>query len=90
MCSSDLGAASAPWRRILADVTGRPVLQADGSDATLLGAGIAGAEALGLHHGLAPLLEQGGEVTNPDPAAVEAYAALRPAHRRLYDTAAQY
>ena len=84
------GAASAPWRRILADVTGRPVLQADGSDATLLGAGIAGAEALGLHHGLAPLLEQGGEVTNPDPAAVEAYAALRPAHRRLYDTAAQY
>ncbi|MGO1481397.1 MAG: FGGY family carbohydrate kinase, partial [Brachybacterium sp.] len=30
------GAASAPWRRILADVTGRPVLLADGTDATLL------------------------------------------------------
>src|SRR5699024_9444566 len=44
------GAASLSWRRILADVTGRPVLAVDGSDATVLGAAIAGADALGLEH----------------------------------------
>jgi xylulokinase len=82
------GAASAPWRRILADVTGRPVLRADGTDATLLGAALAGAEALGLDHGIAPLLEQGGEVTAPDPSAAAAYAELRPVHRRLYEAVA--
>lgn len=83
------GAASASWRRILADVTGRPVVGADGTDATLLGAALAGAEALGLDHGLAPLAAQGGEITAPDPSAVEAYAALRPVHRRLYATVAE-
>ena len=84
------GAASAPWRRILADVTGRPVrsLSAPGADATLLGTAIAGAEALGLDHAIAPLAEREGEVTAPDPAAAQAFAALRPAHRALYDAAA--
>lgn len=83
------GAASAPWRRILADVTGRPVrsLSTPGADATLLGTGIAGAEALGLDHDIAPLAERDGKLTVPDPAAAQAYAALRPAHRALYDAA---
>lgn len=82
------GAASAPWRRILADVTGRPVLRADGTDATLLGAALAGARALDLDHRIAPLAAQGGEVTEPDPSAARAFAELRPAHRRLYEIAA--
>lgn len=82
------GAASAPWRRILADVTGRPVLHTDGTDATLRGAALAGAEALGLDHRIAPLAAQGGELTAPDPSAAAAHAALRPAHRRLYATVA--
>ncbi|MBK0331536.1 sugar kinase [Brachybacterium sp. MASK1Z-5] len=96
------GAASAPWRRILADVTGRPVhsIERDGRradartpetaqvDATLLGASIAGAEALGLEHRIAPLAERTGETTAPDPSAAEAYARLRPAHRALYEAAA--
>lgn len=80
--------ASAPWRRILADVTGRPVLRADGTDATLLGAAIAGADALGLDHDIAPLVEQDGDVTAPDPSAADAYAGLRPVHRGLYETVA--
>ncbi|WP_114854404.1 FGGY family carbohydrate kinase [Brachybacterium sp. YJGR34] len=83
------GAASAPWRRILADVTGRPVLAVDGTDATLLGAALAGAEALGLDHRLAPLADQGGEPVEPDPSAAAAYRALRPAHRELYEAAAR-
>ena len=82
------GAVSAPWRRILADVTGRPVLLADGTDATLLGAAIAGADALGLDHGIAPLVEQAGDLTAPDPSAAAAYAGLRPVHRGLYETVA--
>ncbi|HEX7349985.1 FGGY family carbohydrate kinase [Brachybacterium sp.] len=82
------GAASLPWRQLLADVTGRPVLRADDTDATLLGAALAGAEALGLEHGLIPLAGQGGEVTAPDPSAAAAYAELRPMHRRLYETVA--
>ncbi|GAA4528758.1 FGGY family carbohydrate kinase [Brachybacterium paraconglomeratum] len=82
------GAASAPWRRILADVTGRPVLRADGTDATLLGAALAGAQALDLDHRIAPLAAQGGEVTEPDPSAAGVFTELRPAHRRLYDAAA--
>lgn len=85
------GAASGPWRRILADVTGRPVLtlSVPGADATLLGTAIAGAEALGLGHAIAPLAKREGELTAPDPAAARAFAALRPAHRALYDAAAR-
>ena len=82
------GAASAPWRRTLADVTGRPVLLADGTDATLLGAALAGAQALGVEHHIAPLAAQGGEVIEPDPSAAAAYAELRPVHRKMYDAVA--
>ena len=83
------GADSLPWRQILADVTGRPVLRADGTDATLLGAALAGAETLGLEHRIAPLSAQGGDVVVPDPSAASAYAALRARHRQLYDVVAQ-
>lgn len=83
------GARSEPWRRILADVTGRPVLALDGVDSTVLGASIAGADALGLRHDITPLAERGGEIVEPDLAAAARYADLRSAHRDLYDLAAQ-
>lgn len=79
------GAASAPWRRILADVTGRPVLALGDADATLHGAAIAGATALGAD-GPAPLAERPGILEDPNPQATAAFAALRPAHRELYET----
>ncbi|MDN5599056.1 MAG: hypothetical protein L0G52_00780 [Brachybacterium sp.] len=68
--------ASAPWRRILA-------VRTDSTDATLLGAALAGAEALGLGHRLTPLAAQSGEVTEPDPSAAPARAPQRPNQRRL-------
>ena len=84
------GAASAPWLRILADVTGRPVRTIDGTDAALLGCALVAAEALGLDHALVPLgARQEAATIDPDPSAAAQHAALRPAHRALYDAAAQ-
>jgi xylulokinase len=84
------GAASGPWLRILADVLGRPVRVVDGSDAALVGCAIAGADALGLEHGIRPLAARdGGRVVHPDPSAARAHAALRPAHRALYTATAE-
>lgn len=83
------GARSAPWRRILADVTGCPVLAVDAVEATVIGAAIAGAEAVGLRHGIVPLADRGGEVTTPDELASARFAAVQPRHRELYDLAAR-
>lgn len=83
------GARSAPWRRILADVTGRPVLAVDAVEATVIGAAIAGAEAVGLRHAIVPLADRGGEVTSPDALASAQFAAVQPLHRELYDLAAR-
>ncbi|MDV3296581.1 MAG: sugar kinase [Brachybacterium paraconglomeratum] len=84
------GASSAPWLRILADVTGRPVRTVDGTDAALLGCALVAAEALGLDHALVPLgARQEAAMIVPDPSAAAQHAALRPAHRALYDAAAQ-
>lgn len=84
------GAASAPWLRILADVTGRPVRTVDGTDAALLGCALVAAEALGLDHALVPLgARQEAAMIDPDPSAAVQHAALRPAHRALYDAAAR-
>jgi xylulokinase len=84
------GAASEPWLRILADVTGRPVRTVDGADAALLGCALVAADALGLEHDLVPLgAQDGAETITPDPSAAARHAALRPAHRALYDAAAQ-
>lgn len=84
------GATSAPWRRILADVTGLPVVAVEEADAPLIGAAIAGAEALGLTHDIRPLTQRGaGEVTRPDASAHAAYARDAPAHRALYEAVGQ-
>lgn len=76
------GAASEPWLRILADVTGRPVRRAPGGDAAVLGAAIAGARALGRD-----LPRPGGEQEPimPDPPAHAAYREQAGRHRALYD-----
>ena len=84
------GASSAPWLRILADVTGRPVRTVDGTDAALLGCALVAAEALGLDHALVPLgARQEAATIDPHPSAAAQHAALRPAHRALYDAAAR-
>lgn len=83
------GAASAPWRRILADVTGRRVRTVGDApaEAPLIGAAIAATEALGLPaEGLSPLAERaGGSTIAPDPAAHAGHAANAGRHRALYD-----
>lgn len=80
------GAASAPWRRILADVTGRSVLTLPGGEAPLIGAAAFAADALGIGHEILPLVaRRGTRETAPDPSAVAAYQDLAPRHRALYD-----
>lgn len=84
------GAVSAPWRRILADVTGVPVVALDAADAPLVGAAIAGAEAIGAEHEIRPLWVRGlGETIEPDAEAARAYANERDAHRALYGALAE-
>lgn len=79
------GAASAPWLRILADVTGREVRAVEAADAALVGCGIAAADALGTPLRPVPLAQRGEECSvMPDPSAAAAHRALRPAHRALY------
>lgn len=84
------GAASAPWLRMLADVTGREVRAVDGADAALIGCALAAAEALEQGHSILPLaLRSGGRSVAPDPSAARSHAALRAAHRALYSAVAE-
>lgn len=88
------GAASAPWLRILADVTGRPILPLgagpDAEDAALAGAAIAAADGAGLAHGIRPLVARGGRSRPilPDTDAAAAHRRERARHRALYDALA--
>ncbi|MCC6557229.1 MAG: xylulose kinase [Polyangiaceae bacterium] len=83
------GSRSALWCRILADVTGRPVVRAGSSEATSLGAAILAARAAGLFGGI-PAAARGmtsrGEAFAPgedrdhyDRLYREVYAGLYPA-----------
>lgn len=84
------GATSAPWLRILADVTGRPVRTVHGADAALLGCALAGADALGIQHRILPLaVQEEGRIVDPEASAVTGHAAQRSAHRALYSAVAQ-
>lgn len=84
------GAASEPWMRILADVTGRPVRIIEHSDAALLGCAFAAADALDLEHTIRPLAEQGGgRRVEPEASAVRQHARLRRSHRALYQAVAE-
>ncbi|WP_341856311.1 hypothetical protein [Brachybacterium sp. GPGPB12] len=84
------GAASAPWSRILADVTGRPVRTVDGTDAALLGRRPRrrGGARPGPRPGHARRPTGGGD-DRPRPVGRAAASRARPAHRALYDAAAR-
>lgn len=76
---------STPWMRIIADVVGLPVARVSEGDATLVGAALATATALGMTHRIRPLADRpGADVIAPDPQASAAYDPLVGAHRRLY------
>lgn len=82
------GANSAPWLRIIADVTGREVRTLPDADAALNGCALAAAQALDLENSrVTPLVElpTEGRVVQPDPTAHASYAAVHQRHRRLYD-----
>jgi xylulokinase len=90
------GAASAPWLRILADVTGRPVLRIPLTDAALHGCALAGAQARGHEMPLGSPPETPGRREAPgcpeplgsspglEPIAPDPDAVL--AHARLHPT----
>lgn len=81
------GAASGPWLRILADVTGRPVRRIGTEDAAVRGAALAAAGAVGADGALAAPPAPGGggrALIAPAERAHAAYAEHRRAHRALY------
>ena len=82
------GARSALWRRILADVTGRPIRLSATIEATCLGAAMLAAVGAGWYDGPAEAAAaMGGAIlgeTLPDPRAREAYAPLDALYREIY------
>jgi gluconokinase len=85
------GFARSPlWRAILAAALGRPIGFAASAEGSALGAAILGMTALGLLDSLdrAAELVPVTHVEEPDPGAVAAYAALRPAFAAAQDAVA--
>jgi xylulokinase len=81
------GARSPLWRQILADVYGLPILRPNLlSEATSLGAAIAGGVGVGLFpgFGVAHVLVQVAEGERPDPARQRRYAVLSDLFGRTY------
>lgn len=78
------GAGSLLWRRVLADVLGRPVFLAENNDeVAAYGAAISALRAVG-EETPAPLADRGApEVLCPGPDSVE-YAKLAPTHAALF------
>jgi xylulokinase len=73
------GAASALWRRMLADATGLPLVVSDSLEASALGAGMSAAVGAGWRGNFADAaaaMSREGETTLPDPSARAAWAAL--------------
>ncbi|UEM07085.1 carbohydrate kinase (plasmid) [Skermanella rosea] len=93
------GSASDPWCRIIADITGRPVVRAETAEASSLGAGIAAAVGAGWYPGFeeaAAAMTHTGAAFHPDPAEavfhadlLGLYADLYPRLRDLYPRLAQ-
>jgi gluconokinase len=80
-------ARSALWRQMLADVLGTPIGFPAGHEGSSFGAALLGMDALGLVSTIdvAADLVEINEVVQPDPAAAQVYADLRPTFDRLYD-----
>jgi xylulokinase len=81
------GARSAAWRQILADVFGLPILRpALPTEATALGAAIAGGVGVGLYpdFGVAKRLVRSAPAEVPFPAAVTRYAEVYPLFQEAY------
>lgn len=80
------GAASRSWRQILADVFEATIVTGPADAPGCRSAAITAVDALGLPHGLAPLLSPGTSATETAPSsAAGRYAAARRTHRDLYD-----
>jgi xylulokinase len=81
-------ARSTVWRQILADIYGLPILlPALLSEATSLGAAIAGGVGVGLYpdFGVAHKFIRVAEAERPDPTAQARYAAINPLFLETYD-----
>ena len=88
------GAASTFWCRILADITGRPVLLPVNTEASALGAGITAAVCAGWYpsfHDAAAEMTAVRETVTPDPQSRNRYDRCFDAYTKLYTaTAAIY
>ncbi len=83
------GARNAPWRQILADVYGLPVLLPRLlTEATSLGAAIAGGVGVGLYpdYRVAQEFVRVEEAEKPAPERQEQYTALYALFKKTYDT----
>ncbi|NHC43998.1 gluconokinase [Motilibacter sp. K478] len=74
------------WRQALADVLGMPVSFAKGHEGSSFGAALLGMQAVGLVGSVeaAESLIEIEETVQPDAAAVEVYATLRPLYSQVY------
>jgi xylulokinase len=86
------GSRSALWRRIVADVTRKPVVACREAETTSLGAGIHAAAAAGWHGSLAAAAQAmtgEGARQEPDEAVAARYDELFAVYRELYPRTAE-
>jgi gluconokinase len=83
-------ARSALWRQMLADALGMALEFPHGHEGSAFGAALTGMQAVGLVESIerAADVVRIDDVVEPEPAAVEAYAAARPVFEELFDALA--
>lgn len=89
------GSRSTLWRQIVADITGKRVIQSASPEATALGVGILAAAAVGLYPGIreaaAAMTRLKNNVFDPDQRRHEFYTRLyEDVYRRLYPALQPY
>ncbi len=89
------GARSERWRRIIADITGKPVRGANTAEAAALGAGIQAAVGIGLFpdipQAVTAMTQRTAEVTAPDPDHHSVYTRLyEDVYRHLFPSLQLY
>ncbi len=75
---------SPAWRRMIADVLGRPVALFQGAEASLRGAALLALESMGALPDAASAPDLTGEPVLPDPSAHEVYRKARVRHEAFY------